>query len=85
MLKTVSKSVQDVVIATLTEMGLCPAPGTLLHTLALSEGHLVAQKFFYDGGYAVWVAGRKTVSLYDEDGGLLRSVSLGVAEGGIAA
>ena len=77
---SVSKSVQDVVVATLKEMGLCPAPGTLLHTFALSEGRLVAQKFFYEGGYAVWVAGSETVSFYDEDGGFLRSVSLGVAD-----
>jgi hypothetical protein len=66
-----NKSVQDAVIATLKEMGLRPAPGTLPCTFALSEGRLVAQKFFYEGGYAVWVAARGTVSFYDEDGGLL--------------
>jgi hypothetical protein len=78
-------SVQDVVIATLKEMGLRPAPGTLPFTFALSEGRLVAQKFFYEGGYAVWVTARGTVSFYDEDGGLLRSVGVGVAASGIAA
>ena len=81
MLKGVNESVQDVVIATLTEMGLCPAPSSLLRTFALSEGRLVAQKFFYEGGYAVWVAGCGTVSFYDEDGGLLGSVGLGVGQG----
>ena len=75
-----SESVQDVVVATLTEMGLCPAPGTLLHTFVLSEGNVVAQKFFYEGGYAVWVAGCETVSFYNEDGGFLRSVRHGVAD-----
>lgn len=80
---TVSKSVQDVVVATLKEMGIGPAPGTLLHTFALSEGNLVAQKFIYEGGYAV--AGGETVSFYDEDGGFSRSVGLGVADSGIAA
>jgi hypothetical protein len=80
-----NESVQDVVIATLKAMGLCPAPGTLLRTFALSEGRLVAQKFFFEGGYAVWAAGRGTVSFYDEDGGLLGSVGLGVADSGIAA
>ena len=80
MLKTVNTSVQDVVIATLTEMGLCPAPGALLCTFALSEGRLVARKFFYAGGYAVSVAGWETVSFYDADGRLLRSVGLGAAE-----
>jgi len=66
-----NESVQNVVIATLKEMGLSPAPGTLPCIFALSEGRLVAEKFFYDGGYAVWVAARGTVSFYDEDGGLL--------------
>jgi hypothetical protein len=80
-----NESVQDAVAAILKRMGLCPAQGTLLSTFALSEGHLVAQKFFYRGGYAVWVAGRETVSFYDEDGGLLRSVALGVATSGMAA
>lgn len=56
-----------------------------LCTFALSEGRLVAQKFFYEGGYAVWVAGRESVDFYDEDGGLLRSVGIGVADSGIAA
>jgi hypothetical protein len=78
-------SVQDVVIAMLKEMGLRPSPGTLPCTLALSEGRLVAQKFFYEGGYAVWAAGSGTVNFYDEDGGLLRSVGVGMAASGIAA
>ncbi len=80
-----NESVQDVVIAALKEMGLCPAPGTLFCTFALSEGRLVAQKFSYEGGYAVWVTARGMVSFYDADGGLLRSVALGLAENGIAA
>ena len=79
------ESVQDAVVATLKEMGLRPAPGTLPCTFALSEGRLVAQKFFYEGGYAVWETGRGTVNFYDEDGGLLRSVGIGQAVSGIAA
>ena len=78
-------SAQDVVIATLEEMGLAPASGTLPCTFALCEGRLVAQKFSYEGGYAVWAAGRGTVNFYDVDGGLLSSVALGVTESGIAA
>jgi len=75
-----NESVQDVVIATLKELGLCPAPGTLFSTFALGEGHrLVAQNFIYEGGYAVWVTGLGTVSFYDGNGGLLRSVDVGVA------
>ncbi len=80
-----NESVQAAIIATLKELGLCPALGMPPCSLALSEGHLVAQKFLYAGGYAVWVVGRGMVDFYDEDGGLLRSVGLGVAEKGRAA
>ena len=66
-------------------MGQYPAPGTLRCTSALSEGSLVAQKFFYEGGYAVWAASPAIVSFYYEDGGLLRSLTLGVGENRIAA
>ena len=79
MLKSVNESVQDFVVAALKEMGLCPVPDALLHTFALSEGRLVAEKFFYDGGYAVWAAGCGTVNFYDEDGGLLKSLGFGAA------
>jgi hypothetical protein len=79
------ESAQNAVIATLKEMGLRPTPGTLPCTFALSEGRLVAQKFFYEGGYAVWEVGRGTLDFYAEDGGLLRSVGIGVADSGIAA
>ena len=80
-----NKSVQDVVITTLNGMGLWPIRGTLPCTYALSEGRLVAQKFFYEEGYAVWVAGRGTVDFYDEDGKLLRTVSLEISSGEKAA
>ena len=76
-----NQPVEDVVIATLKEMGLRPAPGPLLCTPAHHEG----QTFLYAGGYAVWVAGRGTVSFHDDDGRLLRSVGLGVAERAVAA
>ena len=80
-----NESVLNIVVATLKEMGLRPAAGEPVSTFALSEGHLVAQKFLYEGGYAVWVAALAKVSFYDEDGGLLRSVRVAVAESGLAA
>ena len=83
--EAVNESVQVAVIAKLKEMGLRPAPGALSCTFALSEGRLVAQKFFYEGGYAVWITGRGTVDFYDDAGKLLETVGVGVAESGIAA
>ena len=75
---------RKIVIATLKEMGQRPTP-SLSCTFALSESCLVAQKFFYEGGYAVWVADRGAVDFYDEDGGLLKSVGVGMDASGIAA
>jgi hypothetical protein len=75
-----NQSIHDLVTATLREMGIVPAPGTLQQTFALGEGRLVAEKFRYDGGYAVWVVGRGSVDFYDEDGSLLRSVGVEAAD-----
>ncbi len=74
-----TNSVENTVIAALTEMGI--SPDTLPCTFSLSEGRLVAQKFFYEGGYAVWAAGSGTLRFYDDNGKLLRSVGVS----GIAA
>lgn len=69
-------AVDSVVIVTLRGLGLCPAPGKLHCTFALCEGRLVARKFLYEGGYAVWAASRGTVNFYDDDGKLLETVAL---------
>lgn len=74
-----SQSIQELVTASLKDMGLCIAPGTLLHTFALVEGRRVAEKFCYDGGHAVWIVGRGSVDFCDEDGNPLRSVGIEVA------
>jgi hypothetical protein len=74
-------SAQDVLIGAFKDMGFCP--GRLVRTFALSEGRVVAQKFFYEGGYAVWAAG--AISFYDEDGRLLRSLRFGAAKSDVAA
>jgi hypothetical protein len=74
-----NEQIENVVISVLKMMGV----ETLLRTFALCEGRVVAQKFSYDGGYAVWIAGSGTISIYDADGRLLRS--LHVAQHGKAA
>jgi hypothetical protein len=77
-----NQSVQEVVTTTLKGMGIHVASSTLLCTFALAEGRPVAEKFYYDGGYAVWNVGRGGVDFYDEDGGLLRSVVVEVTDEG---
>ncbi len=78
-------TVQDFVIATLKEMGQCPEPAALIHTYALSEGRLVAHKFRYEGGYAVWAVGSSVVTFYDNEGGVLKTLTLVKVEGEQAA
>ncbi len=75
-----NQPIQELVTATLKEMGLGVAPSTLLHTFALAEGRVIAEKFRYDGGYAVWAVGRGSVNFYDEDGTPLRSVAVAAAD-----
>ena len=72
-------SISDVVTAAFEQLGISPPPETLLHTFALAEGRLVAHKFRYEGGYAVWLVGSNRVDCYDASGSLLQSVGLDVA------
>jgi len=75
---------QDLVKHALNEMGI-PTPSTLMHVLALREGRLVAEKFHYDRGYAIWAVGSDVVEFYDQDGKLLKTVAIALAEKGEAA
>ncbi len=65
-------SYPDVVVAAMAELGLRAIPNTMSGTYALSEGQVVAEKFFYEGGYGVWETGEGTLKFYDETGRLLR-------------
>ncbi|MGA2618148.1 MAG: hypothetical protein ABSF26_11095 [Thermoguttaceae bacterium] len=80
-----SAHIPELVTATLSELGLCPAPATLIRTFALMEGRRVAHKFRYDTGYAVWTVDRGVVDFYDADGNPLRTVALKPAKGERAA
>lgn len=70
-----SPSIHDFVKNALPTMGI-PAPASLACTLLLQEGRLFAQKYRYEGGYAVWLAGSGAVEFFDQDGTLLRSVAV---------
>ena len=72
-------SLSAMVAATLNELGI-PAPSALIHTFALQEGRLVAEKLRYDGGYAIWIVGSEVVQFYDQGGRLLRSVAVASAK-----
>jgi hypothetical protein len=73
------QSLQDVVLNTLSEMGIAN-PGDLIRTFALQEGCLVAEKLRYDGGYALWPVGGDVVKFYDDDARLLKKVRIATGE-----
>jgi hypothetical protein len=68
-------SIQDLLTATLTELGL-PAPTSVIETLLLKDRYFVGQKFRYDGGWAVMREGSNTIEFFDEQGTLLKTVAL---------
>jgi hypothetical protein len=79
-----SALLQDLVKHALNEMGI-PAPSTLMHVLALREGRLVAEKFHYEEGYAIWMVDSDVVEFYGREGKLLKTVAIALAEKGEAA
>jgi hypothetical protein len=67
-------SIFDAVAATLREMGIRLAP---MWTALIKKGYLVCHKYRFDGGYAVWLMIQKNaIEIYDNDGKLLKTVTL---------
>ena len=64
---------EDSVAATLKEMGICVAPR---RTLLIQKGYFVGHKYRFEGGYAIRFAGKSEVEIFDDDGKLLKTVSL---------
>jgi len=77
------KSTRDAVATTLRKMGLRVAP---MWTILIKKGFLVGHKYrFHDGGYAIWLAGKNVVEVYDRKEKLLKTVSLEETEKKTAA
>ena len=74
-------AIYDSVTATLAEMGIC-AP---MRTFLIQKGYFVGHKYRFDGGYAIRLAGKKVIEVYDDDGKLLKTVSLEMNGGEKAA
>jgi hypothetical protein len=70
-------TILDAVAATLREMGFCAAP---MWTILMQKGYFVGHKYRFDGGYAIRLAGKDAIEIYDDDGELLKAVSLGETE-----
>jgi hypothetical protein len=55
-------------------MGIRLAP---MWTAIIKKGYLVCHKYRFDGGYAVWLMIQKNaIEIYDNDGKLLKTVTL---------
>ena len=73
----------DFVTATLAEMGVCVASMCMI---LIQKGYFVGHKYrFHDGGYAIRLAGKNAVEVYDDDGKMLKTVSLEMNDGEKAA
>jgi hypothetical protein len=77
------KSLHDLVMATLTEMGICPA--SLSRTFLLRDRRFVGQKYSYDGGWVIWLAEENAIKVYAKGGTLLKTVNVEMTEKGAAA
>ena len=66
------EEVHDVVVATLREMGSRAAPIT--RTVLIQKGYFVGHKYRFDGGYAIRMAGKNVIEIYDNGGKLLKTV-----------
>ena len=77
------QSIQDLVAATLAELGLL-APTNLIQTMLMKDRYFVGWKFRYDGGHAIRWAGGDTLEFYDECGTLLKTVAIGEEKGAAA-
>ena len=69
------KSIHELVVSTLAELGL-PVPTNFLKTMLMQDGYFVGWKFRYDGGYAILHASRNTMEFYDGQGTLLKTVGM---------
>jgi hypothetical protein len=77
------QSILNLVEATLSEFGL-PAPTNIIPTMLMRDGYFVGHKLRYDGGCAILWAASDAVEFYDEQGQLLKAVSIETPEKGAA-
>jgi ABC-type Fe3+-hydroxamate transport system substrate-binding protein len=54
-------------------MGICAVS---MRTILIQKGYFVGHKYRFDGGYAIRLAGKNAIEIYDDDGKMLKTVSL---------
>jgi len=73
------EAVQEVVANNLAELGV-QDPACVVHTFLIRDGFFAGHKFRCEGICAVWPIGTGCVEFRDEDGKLIKTVSLDSAE-----
>jgi hypothetical protein len=68
-------SIGEVLATILNDLGQ-PAPGYILKTLLLRDGHVVGHKYRYNGGYAVLQVGSNTIEVFGRNGELLATATI---------
>ena len=63
----------DLVTASLKEMGINVVP---MRTILITNGYFVGRKYRFDGGYAIRLAGKNAIEVYDDEGKLLKTITV---------
>jgi hypothetical protein len=75
-METTTEAIRSLILRTLDELGRGTAQPTG-ETLLTLAGYYVGREFRFAGVRAVWMASQGEIKFYDDEGGLLRSVSIG--------
>jgi hypothetical protein len=71
----VSTLLQELVVATLVEIGM-PVPTDIVQSTLLKDGCFVGHKFRYDGGHAILIAASGVLEFFSADGTLLHRIAI---------
>jgi hypothetical protein len=73
----------DFLVQIFAELGATD-PASMIRTVLLKDRFFVGWKFRYDGGHVILRAASDAIEFYDEDGTLLKTVTLEVGKGAAA-
>lgn len=48
----------------------------IVESILLKDGHYIGRKFRFDGGHAIWECGEPQLSIYGQDGKLVKQIAL---------
>ena len=48
----------------------------IIESILLKDGHYIGRKFRFDGGHAIWECGEPLLSIYGQEGTLVKQIAL---------